>query len=59
MARDLRANLVVVDQASHHVNMEQPAAMARNLVTFWDRAEASAAAVSGGTDAGVAGHERA
>jgi pimeloyl-ACP methyl ester carboxylesterase len=37
MARDLGADLVVIDQASHHVNLQQPEAMARNLIAFWDR----------------------
>jgi pimeloyl-ACP methyl ester carboxylesterase len=54
MARDLRADLVVIDHASHHGNMQQPEAMARNLVAFWARAEAPAAE-AGGTGAGAGG----
>jgi pimeloyl-ACP methyl ester carboxylesterase len=52
MARDLGADLAVIDAASHHVNMQQAAAMAQNLVAFWARAEASAAKVGVGTNVG-------
>jgi pimeloyl-ACP methyl ester carboxylesterase len=57
MARDLRADLIVIDQASHHVNMQQPEAMARNLISFWDRAEVDAAgtAVRADAESGAAG----
>jgi pimeloyl-ACP methyl ester carboxylesterase len=51
MARDLRADLVVVDKAGHNVNMEQPDATAANLLAFWGRAEASVIAAGVGGDA--------
>jgi pimeloyl-ACP methyl ester carboxylesterase len=35
MARTLNANLVVIDNASHSPNMEQPEATARALLDFW------------------------
>jgi pimeloyl-ACP methyl ester carboxylesterase len=54
MARELQADLVVVDKAGHNVNMERPDLTAANLLAFWARAEASAAAVrAGGVGAGA------
>ncbi len=58
MARALRADLAVIDQASHHVNMQQPEAMARSLVAFWANTGAGgtgAGAGAVGAGAGVAG----
>jgi pimeloyl-ACP methyl ester carboxylesterase len=40
MARELQADLVVVDKSGHNVNMEQPEATAAQLLSFWTRAEA-------------------
>jgi pimeloyl-ACP methyl ester carboxylesterase len=53
MARELRADLVVVDKAGHNVNMEQPDATAGNLLAFWGRVEASAVPVRAGRGAGA------
>jgi pimeloyl-ACP methyl ester carboxylesterase len=53
MARDLRADLVVVDKAGHNVNMEQPDATAANLCAFW--AGADARALEAGADGLAAG----
>jgi pimeloyl-ACP methyl ester carboxylesterase len=56
MARDLQADLVVIDKAGHNVNMEQPETTARNLIAFWDRAEAEVPASSiVRSDAGAGG----
>jgi pimeloyl-ACP methyl ester carboxylesterase len=53
MARELRADLVVIDESGHNVNMEQPDETAANLLRFWARAERSAASVRVGGDAGT------
>jgi pimeloyl-ACP methyl ester carboxylesterase len=54
MARDLRAELVVVDKAGHNVNMEQPEVTAASLHAFWARAEPPAGAAQVGGAPGCA-----
>jgi pimeloyl-ACP methyl ester carboxylesterase len=51
MARDLRADLVVIDKAGHHVHRDQPDSTARSLTAFWARAEAGTPACPHGGDA--------
>jgi pimeloyl-ACP methyl ester carboxylesterase len=53
MARELQADLVVVDQAGHNVNLEQPEVTARILLEFWARANAAGAAVRVGSSGAV------
>jgi pimeloyl-ACP methyl ester carboxylesterase len=52
MARELGADLVVVDQAGHNVYRDQPDVTAAHLVAFWNRMDTSGLAVG-------AGHQRA
>lgn len=47
MARALRADLVIVDQAGHNVYRDQPDVTAANLLAFWARAEAAVEAPAG------------
>jgi pimeloyl-ACP methyl ester carboxylesterase len=51
MARELQADLVVVDKSGHNVNMEQPETTAAQLLSFWTRAEATTASVAVGVGA--------
>ena len=44
MARDLQADLVVIDKAGHHVHRDQPDSTAGSLTAFWAHAEAGAPA---------------
>jgi pimeloyl-ACP methyl ester carboxylesterase len=57
MARDLQADLVVIDKAGHNVHRDQPELTASRLTAFWGRteAEASAPPARDGASAGAGG----